>query len=110
MITPGAEWREEIEKALASAKAAVLLVTPDYLGSNFIVNNELPPLLEAAKNGGCQIFRINVADSIVLKTSLGKYQALYEKPALNTLHRAARGTALSEIANRLSQLTNQATS
>jgi internalin A len=94
---------------LASAKAAVLLVTPDYLESSFIKNDELPPLLEASKNGGCQIFWINVADSVVLKTSLGKYQALYNKPALNTLTKAARGTVLSELADRLSRLTNQAT-
>lgn len=44
-IQPGEKWRRSIQAALHRAKVSVLLVSPDFLNSDFITNNELPKML-----------------------------------------------------------------
>jgi len=54
-IAAGTNWKEEIDKALHKAAAAVLLISADFLASNFIVDHELPPLLKKASEDGTVI-------------------------------------------------------
>jgi len=54
-ILPGQKWKEEISKAINKTKVAILLVSTDFLGSEFIANDELPPLLKAANEDGATI-------------------------------------------------------
>jgi 8-oxo-dGTP pyrophosphatase MutT (NUDIX family) len=75
-IEPGADWRGEIEKALAHTKIGVLLVSPDYLASDFIAQHELPPLLEAAATGGARIFWIACRHCSVEDTEIEKFQGV----------------------------------
>ena len=42
-IQVGMNWSEAIRRALASAKVAILLISADYLASDFIALDELPP-------------------------------------------------------------------
>jgi len=60
-LEAGDKWNAEIETALARARVAILLVSADFLASDFIVDNELPPLLESAASRGTRIIPVIVS-------------------------------------------------
>jgi hypothetical protein len=81
-IVPGSQWFEEIKSALAQTKVAVLLVSSEFLASDFIHEHELGPLLKKTQQGGANILWVPVSASSYEKTPLKGYQALLdpEKP------------------------------
>jgi hypothetical protein len=50
------QWETQIEKAMADAIAAVLLVSDNFLASDYIINKELPYLMRAYDKRGLMIF------------------------------------------------------
>lgn len=76
-IKPGSRWREEIRNALEHARVAVLLVTADFLASDFITTNELPPLLRAARKRGTLILPVIINHCRFEQTEgLSEFQAV----------------------------------
>jgi TIR domain len=59
-LRAGDKWKREIEKALRRATVAVLLVSADFLASDFITDNELPPLLKNAEEQGTRVIPLIV--------------------------------------------------
>jgi hypothetical protein len=59
-LRAGDRWKKEIEKALSRATVAILLVSADFLASDFITENELPPLLKNAEEKGTRILPLIV--------------------------------------------------
>lgn len=54
-LRAGDKWKKEIEKALDRASVAILVVSADFLASDFITENELPPILRNAEEKGTRI-------------------------------------------------------
>jgi hypothetical protein len=76
-IKPGGRWREEISSALDRARVAVLLISADFIASDFIANNELPPLLKKAEMGGATIIPVIVSPCGFLREKkLSGYQSV----------------------------------
>jgi hypothetical protein len=97
-IKTGAPWRKDIDEALASAKTAVLLVSSDFLASEFIAENELPQLLAAAKRKDLTILWVYLKPCLYQEIKIKDYQAAHDisKP-LADLKVTARDSALVEI-------------
>ena len=102
-IKAGADWRREIENELSSAKAAVLLISMDFLNSEFISNNELPQLLNAAEEHGLNIFWIAVRPSTVDDTEIAKYQAVHKEPPLALIEEAEREAHFLRIYKKIKE-------
>jgi hypothetical protein len=74
-IKPGEKWRDEIHTALRQANIAVLLVSPNYLASDFIAAEEFPAFLSAAERDGLNIFWVPISDCLFEMTKIAAYQA-----------------------------------
>ena len=101
-IQPGADWKAEIDRALVSAQVAVLLVSADFLASDFIHDEELPVLLEAAQQRGTRILPVILSHSLYTDSPLGRFQAVNapDRP-LEQLAKAGRDKALSDLARAI---------
>jgi non-canonical purine NTP pyrophosphatase (RdgB/HAM1 family) len=57
-ISAGGDWKEEIYESIAQVKVAILLITPNSLTSEFILDQEIPILLERREREGLTIFPV----------------------------------------------------
>ena len=105
-IKAGTDWRQEINNALAASKVGVLLVSPNFLASDFIAEHELLPLLKAARNDGLIIFWIAIRNCLYQVTEIERFQALNDpSEPLATLGLRARDNVLVNICKQIKAAT-----
>ena len=99
-LEAGDKWKVEIETALQRARIAILLISADFLASNFIVDNELPPILANAETHGTRIVPMIVGHCRFTRDgNLNRFQAINEpcKPVAS-LDENAREAVFDKVA------------
>jgi len=91
-IPSGANWKETIFAALKQASFGLLLVSPDFLASDFVFKHELPQLLQK------RVLWVSIRSSSYDQTQISVYQALNQpnKP-LSGMTKAQRDAAWVNI-------------
>ena len=101
-IRVGSDWLGDIRKALESARVAVFLITQDFLNSPFIREQELPQLIDAAKNRGCLIFWVQVSSTTFEDSRLAKFQgAIPPTQPLDLMSDAEQNKVLVDISRKM---------
>ena len=75
-IMPGQDWKSAIEASLQSAKAAILLISPNYLASNFIQTVEFPDLLKAAHERDLKLISVILSPTLFDFSHLANHQPI----------------------------------
>jgi formylglycine-generating enzyme required for sulfatase activity len=105
-IKPGSDWHGDIQKALGDAHAAILLISQDFLTSDYISSDELPQLLGAASQRGLRIFPIYVSSCYLKRDSpLSKFQGV-NSPAqpLDMMDGAKQNEIFASLAGSIDEL------
>ncbi|WP_396140923.1 toll/interleukin-1 receptor domain-containing protein [Flavobacterium sp.] len=105
-IKAGEKWKDKINSALDKSVIAILLISADFLASDFIVDNELPPLLKAAEEKGKVILPIIVKPCrFTSDENLSKFQAINDpKFPLSKLNENDKEEAYVKVADFIDNL------
>lgn len=74
-IQSGENWDEAIRKHMSRAKIALLLVSQNFIASDFIHNEELPELSKAAKEDGALLLWLPISHCTWELTSVADFQS-----------------------------------
>ena len=105
-IVAGDKWKTEIASSLKKARAAILLISADFLASDFIVDNELPPLLRKADDSGTVVIPVVLRPCrFAREAGLASFQSINspEEP-ISGLDEHERELVYDSIARRLELL------
>jgi hypothetical protein len=88
-VVPGKEWRDEIDQNLDTADCVLLLVSPDFLASEYCYSIEMQRALEKHREGRVLVIPVIVRSADWRHTPLGDLEALPKdaKPVVEWVHR-----------------------
>lgn len=106
-IQSGIKWQDAIQQALNNTKVAVLLVSADFMASDFIFSKELPPLLAAAESDGAIVIPVIVSPCSFERTALAQFQSVNPPSApLLGMSKIKQELVWKNVAIRIDQVLN----
>lgn len=102
-IEPGQKWEAEILEKLEQADIIVLLLSNDFIKSDYCVQKEMRRALERDRAGECAIVPIVVRDCRFDKLEVGKIQAILPNAKPIKKHRD-RDSAWLEVTKQLDRV------
>ncbi len=107
-IQASQKWREEIQRAMEEAQVAVLLVSRAFLASDFIMNEELPFLLDAAEDEGVVLLWVPIETCAHETTRLSEIQSVCDpKKPISSKRGNSKAAAWTEIAREVARRAQQ---
>lgn len=105
-IKSGDKWKIEIENALSIAGIAILIVSTDFLASDFVRSNELPTILKNAEEKGTKILPLIVRPCRFTKDKyLSMFQSVNDpNKALSTLSESDKEIELLKLTEDVSEI------
>lgn len=99
-------WKDKIDAALGNATIAILLVSPDFMASDFITNEELQPILNKAVDEGTKILTLILRPTPMLEESgLLEYQTVNDpKKPLTGMTEYEQETTLVNLVEAIKEI------
>lgn len=111
-IRPGDEWKERIGEEIRTADVAILLVSADYLASDFIRTRELPLISQAARDRDLKVLPVLVSPSRFESVEdIARFQAVNNpKTTLKRVSVWQQEAIFVRVAEAVAQIADEATS
>lgn len=105
-ISAGTEWEREINEHLNSAQIILLLVSPDFLNSDYCYSIEMKHVMEKHERGEVRVIPIILRPVYWEKTPFGKLQ-VSPKDAKPVTMWANRDKAFSNVTESIYQVVQE---
>jgi TIR domain len=101
-LIPGGLWRDELFAALGSCRIALLLVSKNFLASDFIAKEELPLIFDRVNRGdGLTIFWVLLSPCYWEYTPISQYTALYKEEKFAGMYEHTRDAIWTDIIKKI---------
>lgn len=75
-VAAGSDWERDIQHELATADIVMLLVTPDFVASDYCFERELPEVLRRNEEDGLCVLPVLVKSVDLVNLPIGRFQGL----------------------------------
>ena len=108
-ITPGDDWRGQIDEAVNQADIILLLVSANFVSSDYCWDIEMKRALARADDGSARVIPIIVRPCLWKDAPFARFQPLPPggKPVTSASSRAAQDEAWTKVAENVSALAKQ---